>query len=727
MRTRRYTPPNFVSALRPSSSLGWSFRALLLIALVVAPATALLLHAQTKDQSAKPPLTFDEFFSYTEVRGLTLAPDGSAAVLGTERADWKQERFRQDLWLWRAADYSVTPFTNSGHDHNAQFSPDGQYVAFLSDRPLIDEKTSSADAPDPTTRVWLIPVHGGGAFPLYRAPLDAHAFTWSADGKSIFFATEQPLSPEAKTAEKKAWKDTVRWREQRRGDVVLRIAVTDALPNTRPLLANTAQETKSSPLPAHAAIVTRCALAITEMTASPDGKQLAFESGPVLAREETPADYEVFLASANAANETPARQLTHNQALERELRWSGDSKTLYLGVFAASGSLEGPYEDIQGRLYALDPATGKPTRLGSNFAGSWERYAVAADGGLVALGLKGTETQAYKIQGASAEKIAGVPGSYANVVTATHSPKLLLLHSAVDEPGEVYIADDAAHLASARPITHFNQLFTERALPQWTTYQWKADDGATIEGMLLYPPGKFGQKHLRMFTLIHGGPADADGNRFGADWYDWALLAATNNWLVFRPNYRGSSGYGDKFMLQISPEIVSRPGKDILAGVDKLVADGIADPDHLAVGGYSYGGYMTDWLITQTTRFRSAVSGAGAIENAVNWGNDDMSYDDAWMLGGTPWQQPARYQSEAALFIFDKVKTPVHDVIGGADIRVAASQGYLFERALETENIPHQFLVFPGEGHGLGNDPWHGYVKVREELKWLEKYDAAGK
>ena len=205
---------------------------------------------------------------------------------------------------------------------------------------------------------------------------------------------------------------------------------------------------------------------------------------------------------------------------------------------------------------------------------------------------------------------------------------------------------------------------------------------------MLYPPEKFEQKHLRMFTLIHGGPDDADGDFFGADWYDWAILAADNNWLVFCPNYRGSSGYGDKFEQGIRPDIVSLPGRDILAGVDKLVADGIADPDHLAVGGYSYGGYMTNWLITQTDRFRSAVSGAGAVEHAANWGNDDMSFDDAYILGGLPWQQPARYQSEAALFQFDKVQTPVHDVIGGADIRVAAEEGYLFERSVANAAYP---------------------------------------
>ena len=137
--------------------------------------------------------------------------------------------------------------------------------------------------------------------------------------------------------------------------------------------------------------------------------------------------------------------------------------------------------------------------------------------------------------------------------------------------------------------------------------------------MLIYPPGQFEAKHLPMLTFIHGGPADADGNHFEADWYEWSALAATNGWLVFEPNYRGSTGYGDKFLQQIVPVIVSRPGKDILEGVDALVKDGIADPDRLTIGGYSYGGYMTNWLITQTTRFKAAVTGAGAVEHVGNW------------------------------------------------------------------------------------------------------------
>jgi dipeptidyl aminopeptidase/acylaminoacyl peptidase len=291
---------------------------------------------------------------------------------------------------------------------------------------------------------------------------------------------------------------------------------------------------------------------------------------------------------------------------------------------------------------------------------------------------------------------------------------------------QVFLAADAAHPDQAKAISRFNLLFTQRAQPEWKTYQWKADDGTTVEGVLIYPPHRMGEKNLRMLTFIHGGPADADGNRFGADWYDWATLAASNGWLVFRPNYRGSSGYGDDFMLQISPHLVSRPGKDILEGVDALVKDGIADPGHLTIGGYSYGGYMTNWLITQTTEFKAAVTGAGAVEHAANWGNDDVAYDDAWYLGALPWQNPAIYQSEAALFQMDKVRTPTHIVGGNADVRVSYLEDLLLERALQELQVPHSLLVFPGEGHGLDKDPWHGYIKVREELRWLEKYGGQG-
>jgi len=293
------------------------------------------------------------------------------------------------------------------------------------------------------------------------------------------------------------------------------------------------------------------------------------------------------------------------------------------------------------------------------------------------------------------------------------------VHSALQEPAEVWLGE-TNNLSEARPITAFNRLFKERALPAGQPYLWTADDGVTVEGMLIYPPGK--SEHLRMLTLIHGGPGDADGNHFEADWYQWGSLAAGQGWLVFEPNYRGSIGYGDQFTLGIIPKIVSRPGRDILAGIDALVRDGIADPDRLAVGGYSYGGYLTNWLITQTSRFKAAVTGAGAVEHVVNWGNDDTTFDDAYFLGGLPWQAMRNYNDEAAIWQIHQVKTPTHIVAGAEDIRVYVGEQYLMERALHTMGVPVKLLLFPGEGHELDKNPWHGKIKVREELKWLESY-----
>ncbi len=477
-----------------------------------------------------------------------------------------------------------------------------------------------------------------------------------------------------------------------------------------------------STLPPEAQTLASSTEAIEELVPSPDGNTLALLSGPVNHREENPTDYEIFtLPSSGGA----LKQLTHNQALESQLHWSSDSRWLYFAIPAAAGSLEGPYRDVQGRIYRIDPtaADSKPERFGASFTGSFDQFTLLPDNRILALGLTGMETQFYLVDGDKATKLPGLPGTYAGLASSLHANAILVRHSTVDDPPQVYLAADPLHPDQLTALTAFNLVFAQRAQPEYEPYTWKSDDGRTVEGILIYPPGKKGAKHLRMLTLIHGGPADADGNRFGADWYDWATFAADQGWLVFRPNYRGSTGYGDDFMLAIAPHLVSAPGRDILAGVDALVKDGIADPDHLAIAGYSYGGYMTNWLITQTTRFKSALTGAGAVEHAANWGNDDCSFDDAWYLGGRPWENPALYESEGALFRFDKVKTPTHLVQGGADIRVSYLEGETLEQALQSLGIPHTFLVFPGEGHGLGKNPWHGYIKLRDELAWLEKYD----
>jgi dipeptidyl aminopeptidase/acylaminoacyl peptidase len=678
-------------------------------------------------QSAKPTITLDEYLNTTSILSTSLSPDGSAAVIATEVPDWKASVNREDLWLWTAKQ-GLQPLTHSGGDEHPQWSPDGKWIAFISDRAPSSSSDSDADGEgNKTSRIWIISAAGGEALPLYDEKLEVHTFAWSPDSSKIYFSAKAPLTHDQEDEQKDEWKDVVRWREQYRGDVLLKLAVAPALaravsvPSAKEAPGAAATDAEpSAKLAKGAETLAKVDLAISEIAPSPDGKQIAFLTEPIHKRMENPADYEIFTVAAGGG--TP-KQITHNMAVESNIRWSPDSSWIHFSVAAAAGSLEGKYRDVQGRLYRMEVSTGKTERLGTSFDGSLDQFTLLADGRELALGLKGTETQVYLIEGEKATKLPGLAGSYAEMEPARASNAMLIRYSTINDPQQVYLASDPLHPDHAKKLTDFNRVFAERAQPEWQPYTWKSDDGVTVEGVLIFPPGKKGAKHLRMFTFIHGGPADADGNRFGADWYDWATLAADNGWLVFRPNYRGSTGYGDTFMLGIEPHLVSKPGRDILAGVDALVKDGYADPDHLAIGGYSYGGYMTNWLITQTTRFKSAVTGAGAVEHAANWGNDDETWDDAWYLGGRPWEDPQLYESEAALFQFDKVKTPTHLVQGGADVRVAYLEGETMERALQSLGIPHTFLVFPGEGHDLGKNPWHGYIKLREELKWLEKYD----
>jgi dipeptidyl aminopeptidase/acylaminoacyl peptidase len=693
----------------------------------------LLVLASFTFAADKPKLTLDDYFNSVDYPALQISPDGNAVVFTTERADWDQQIFRDDLWLYRndgQGGSSLLQLTQSGHDSKPRWSPDGRWIAFLSERKTTFGKAANRsrddgeDKDDKTVaQIFLISPSGGEAFAITSGSEEVHAFDWAADSKSIYFATRTPWSKDQQDAYKKEWKDTLRYRDAERGDVIYRLDLAQAIERHASRASRvTPDAEKDAGTTPDAVTVTNTPWRVAELKVAPDGQNLAFLTSSISQRMERLEEFEAYVVNLGAAIPTSPRRLTHNQAFEQDLRWSRDSHWLFFSV--VNGNAEGKYIDVQERVYSLDVDTGQLQRWASSFGGSVTHYALAADGPVYFEGREGTEVQVYEQANSSGKFVRqpGWAGTYAGFSAAQHSPRVAFLYSALDKPTEVYLADSIDKLEQARPITSLNQFFKERDLPQGKPYRWKSTDGTPVEGMLVYPPGKFEEKNLPMLVLIHGGPADADGNHFEADWYQWDKLAATNGWLVFEPNYRGSVGYGDKFTAAIVPQIVSAPGKDILSGVDALVKDGIADPNRLVIGGYSYGGYMTNWLITQTTRFKAAVTGAGAVEHAANWGNDDMTLDDAHFLGGRPWEAPQRYMDEAALFQIEKVRTPTHMVAGADDIRVAVAEDYLLDRALHSLGIPSTLLIFPGEGHSLDKNPWHGKIKVREELKWLQKY-----
>jgi dipeptidyl aminopeptidase/acylaminoacyl peptidase len=676
--------------------------------------------------ASRPPLTLDEFFNCVSITSIKLSPDGRMVAIAAERADWGRDIFRRDLWLYREdgrGSGTLVPLTQSGHDAAPQWSPDGRWIAFLSDRRDAAGKGDDSDDGEERkskeiAQLYLMPIDGGEAFPATRGEEEVHAFCWSSDSNSLYFATRLPWTKVQKDEYKKEWKDVLQYRRAERGDLLMSVKLDKLLDGFG--------EDYSSESATSARPLARTAFRIGELAASPDGRNLAFSTTSVSERQEIPAEFEIYVVDLEGSSgERTPRQLTRNEAFEQKLQWAGDSRRLFFQV--NQGSVEGQYKDTQDRLYWVDRETGRVQRWASDFPGAVIGFEVRSDGGILAAGRLGTEVQIYSqaTPDSAFKTLEGWPGSYERIAAARDSARVAFVYSSLTRPAEVYLAGGINAARQARAITSFNRHLAERDLPEGKPYHWKSDDGVTVEGMLVYPPGRFEAKNLPTLTLIHGGPADADGNHFQADWYQWSALAATQGWLVFQPNYRGSVGYGDKFLMQIVPDIVSRPGKDILEGVDALVKDGIADPERLAVAGYSYGGYLTNWLITQTTRFKAAMTGAGAVEHAANWGNDDMTVDDAYFLGGRPWEAPQRYLSEAAIFQMDKVRTPTHMVAGSEDVRVAVLENYLLDRALHSLGVPSTLLIFPGEGHELQKNPWHGRIKVREELKWLEKYAGA--
>jgi len=241
-----------------------------LLAIALSPVVA---PAQTK-----APISFDEFMNASDITDVRIAPDGSAAVVAVSSPDWQQNRFDENLWLWSKKDSKLLPLTHSGRDSAPAFSPDGRYIAFLSDRSVAadgDSKDDDKDDKDETSRVWIIPANGGEPFPLYPEKLEAHTFAWSPDGTSVEFSITQPLSKDQLDTRKAEWKDVIRWREQEQGDILVALPLVAAIrisTQTPPPHADQkAADDKPPTLPPDAQVLAHSPFEIGEIMPSPGG------------------------------------------------------------------------------------------------------------------------------------------------------------------------------------------------------------------------------------------------------------------------------------------------------------------------------------------------------------------------------------------------------------------------------------------------------------------------
>jgi dipeptidyl aminopeptidase/acylaminoacyl peptidase len=265
-------------------------------------------------------------------------------------------------------------------------------------------------------------------------------------------------------------------------------------------------------------------------------------------------------------------------------------------------------------------------------------------------------------------------------------------------------------------VSHFNDSLKAARLHPADFFQYASFDGTMIEAALYRSPGAAEAQPGPLVVLVHGGPAGAWRNRFDG----LTQLLVARGYTVMEPNIRGSVGYGQKFLASNRADWGGGDFKDVMAGVDDLVRRKIADPNRLAIGGWSYGGYMAEWAITQTDRFKAAVCGAGMADLATEFGTEARPEGDEWYFG-TPYENLPAFQKSSPILYIKNARTPTLILQGEADTTDPISQSQMLYRGLKRYNVPAEFVVYPREPHGL-RERYHIADRYRRSLEWIEKY-----
>jgi dipeptidyl aminopeptidase/acylaminoacyl peptidase len=264
--------------------------------------------------------------------------------------------------------------------------------------------------------------------------------------------------------------------------------------------------------------------------------------------------------------------------------------------------------------------------------------------------------------------------------------------------------------------TAINEAFAKVPLLTPEFVRYASFDGRSIEGALLLPSGQRPAAPTRTVILIHGGPTGA-----WRDTYEtWGQLLAAHGFAVFYPNVRGSTGYGHDFMVLNRGDWGGGDFKDVMAGVDWLVKERIADPEKLGIAGWSYGGYMASWAITQTTRFKAAITGAGMSDLAMEFGTEDGPAYDEWFYG-LPYEKPDGFRKSSPLTYITNAKTPTLILQGEDDVVDPLGQSTALYRALKRYGVECELVQYPREGHGLREEK-HLTDRLTRIVAWFEKY-----
>jgi dipeptidyl aminopeptidase/acylaminoacyl peptidase len=322
--------------------------------------------------------------------------------------------------------------------------------------------------------------------------------------------------------------------------------------------------------------------------------------------------------------------------------------------------------------------------------------------------------------GGEAKQISKVAGVMGQATFSRDGAVVAFTRSDLQHPDDVYVAKLPGMVDGVR-LTDHNPQARELALGAGEVIRWKSKDGMEIEGVVIYPVGYQQGKRYPTVAFIHGGPSGVWGQSFPSSYSNFGHVWAGKGWVSFYPNVRGSSSYGEKFLFANINDWGGGDYQDVQTGLDHLVAKGVADPDRLAQSGWSYGGYLTAWTLTQTNRFKAVMVGAGLTNMFSMYSTNDLQRIIEAYFGGEPWNNLAAYQRASAMTYIKQAKTPTLILHGGVDTRVPTGQAQELYMGLRKNGVPVELVFYPREPHGL-QEPRHRADKMRREYAWFSKY-----
>jgi dipeptidyl aminopeptidase/acylaminoacyl peptidase len=617
----------------------------------------------------KQQLTPEQAINRWRIGDLQLSPnDKRIAMVVTEPI--KGTKRISNIWAYDLSREELLHFTISKKsDRHPRWSPDGKTLAFLSGR-------------EETTQIYLIPSNGGEAKALTKSKTNITSFCWSPDGSQIAF-----LSEDAKTEEEE--------KKQKEKDDAFAIDYDQKDPRLRIIDIETGEVKTLTPEK----------LRIAEFLWTPNGEQIIISATDYPRRDmDSNKLYSITISNNDMREmETPAGLFAY-------LKISHDGKTLaYIGARTEDGPQ--PHD-----LYIRPLPGGEARNLtGSAIDRPIMNYIVQKDGSFIVLAATGFTNALYKVaQNAAIKKLKEFKVHPSRSFAASPEVLAFVGENTMQAP-EVWISTEPGQ---ARKITHFNKHWDNIPLMQPEIFQYPSFDGMKIEAALLKPAAYKKGIHVPLIVLVHGGPA----GRFADSFHSWSQLLAAQGFAVLLPNIRGSIGYGHDFIISNRYDWGGNDWKDVMAGVDYMIEQGIADAKHLGIGGWSYGGYMAAWAITQTDRFKASVSGAPMTDLASEFGTEGNMINplDTWALG-TPYENLDLFIKQSPVTFIKNVKTPTLLLCGEKDVVDPIGQCQQFYRGLRRYNVETKFIVYPRMGHGPQEEK-HQLDILKRMINWFEKY-----